>query len=471
MPTTPDHNRSGVEAAMRGDLSTAEQHFLKAYAASPDNAGIALNIGRLMQMQNRHQDLISFFEKNYTSTQQQETIPIQLRYMIAKSATITQNDKLTIKLLNGINNIASQPVDLAINLSEAFIRQGQLAQAKNILQHGLERYSRDPSLLTNLAIVESEFGHYKKAELLYQKVVEYYPNQFLGHFNFGKFLALLGRNREAKQCFNKCLALVPNAPEAQQALQSLDAGEENNNGLKPYTGIEACYRAIESKNWSQAIETLKKDRNLIDPIRLQAIVTELPSEFQSEFGTASSYTPSEVVYTEQLIPADSKIIFDLIKEVHSEASLVWNRAGKPTRQGFQTHELFSQEAGQNIRCLESNLRESLKTYLSEQSSLPIELDPDETSISGWGVILKQGGYQKRHIHPEAKISGVIYLSTPDETSSKETDEGNLIFSTQSPLSISPNAGLVVLFPSYMPHETVPQESKENERVCIAFNFN
>ena len=65
MPTTPDHNRSGVEAAMRGDLSTAEQHFLKAYAANPENAGIALNIGRLMQMQNRHQDLIAFFEKNY----------------------------------------------------------------------------------------------------------------------------------------------------------------------------------------------------------------------------------------------------------------------------------------------------------------------------------------------------------------------------------------------------------------------
>ena len=471
MPTTPDHNRSGVEAAMRGDLSTAEQHFLKAYAANPENAGIALNIGRLMQMQNRHQDLIAFFEKNYKSTQKQNSIPLQLRYMIAKSATITQNDKLTITLLNSINNITSQPVDLTINLSEAFIRQGQLAQAKNILLHGLEQYSQDPSLQTNLAIVESEFGHYKEAEVLYKKVVENYPRQFLGHFNLGKFLALLGQNPEAKQCFNKCLFLVPNAPEAQQALQALGAGEENNNNQKPYMGVEACYRAIESKNWSQALETLKKDQSLIDPIRLQAIVTELPGEFQKEFGKASSYNPSEVVYTEQLIPADSKIIVDLIEEIRSEASLVWNRAGKPTRQGFQTHELFSQQAGKNIRVLESNLRESLEIYLAEQSSLPINLDPNETSISGWGVILKQGGYQKRHIHPEAKISGVIYLSTPSETSSKETDEGNLIFSTQSPLSISPNAGLVVLFPSYMPHETVPQKSKDNERVCIAFNFN
>ena len=117
------------------------------------------------------------------------------------------------------------------------------------------------------------------------------------------------------------------------------------------------------------------------------------------------------------------------------------------------------------------LRKALKTYLENQSTLPMSINPKQSSISGWGVILKNGGYQKRHIHPEAKISGVFYLSVPNQTSSSKTDEGNLLFSTKSPLSVSPNTGLVVLFPSYLPHETVPQCCKTTERICIAFNFN
>jgi hypothetical protein len=89
-------------------------------------------------------------------------------------------------------------------------------------------------------------------------------------------------------------------------------------------------------------------------------------------------------------------------------------------------------------------------------------------LSGWAVILKTGGFQKRHIHPEAKVSGVLYLSVPKETSSQDTDEGNLLFSTKQPLAVSPIAGQVVIFPSYMPHETIPQKSGD-DRICIAFN--
>ena len=471
MPTTPDHNRNGVEAAMRGDLSSAEQHFLKAYAINPQNTGILLNICRVMQMQERHQDVISFFEKSHQSTDKKEAMPIQLRYMIAKSATITQNDKLTIELLSTSDDVESQPIDITINLSEAHIRQGQLALAKAILQNGLNQHSRDPSLLTNLAIVESELGNYKRAEILYKKIVEFYPSQFLGHYNLGKFFALLGHNREARECFNCCLDLVPNAPEALEALRDLNIGDQSRSNTKESTGVEACYRAIELESWEDACKLLMKDQHLIEPIRFQAIIAELPIEYQSKFRNPATYQPSDVVYQEQLIPDNANLIPNLIDEIRSAESLVWDRAGKPTRQGFQTHEIFSQDASENIRLLENSLRKSLELYLSKHPSLPIQFNLQEILISGWGVILKEGGYQMRHIHPEAQISGVVYLSVPQQTSSTQTNEGNLVFSTRSPLNISPNTGLVVLFPSYMPHETIPQRCEDQDRICIAFNFN
>ena len=473
MSPAPDFNRSGVEAAMRGDLKTAEVHFRKAFSDNPDNSGILLNICRLMQMQHRHQELISFYEKNCKSPNKRESLPVQLRYMISKSAAIIENDKLIIELLTDVIGIEPQPVEITINLSEAYIRQGQLVQAQKILEYGLKKNARDPSLLTNLAIVESELGSYGKAEQLYKQIVANYPNQFLGHYNLGKFLAVLGRNPEARQCFKTCLNLVPGAPEARKALQSLDAGEKRSDqdGEENIVGRDACYQAIESKNWTHACDILKKGRPLIDPIRFQAVVTELPNEFQSEFGDPASYKPSQVVYQEQLIPANASIITDLIEEIRSEESLVWNRAGKPTRRGFQSHELFNFKASPTIQSLEKKLREACKNYLEKIPTLPINMNSKQFSISGWGVILKSGGYQKRHIHPEAKLSGVIYLSVPDQTSSAKTDEGNLLFSTKSPLSINPKTGLVVLFPSYLPHETIPQRSKTTERICIAFNLN
>jgi hypothetical protein len=35
--------------------------------------------------------------------------------------------------------------------------------------------------------------------------------------------------------------------------------------------------------------------------------------------------------------------------------------------------------------------------------------------------------------------------------------------------ITPKEGMVVLFPSYLPHETIPLQ-EDSERICIAFNL-
>ena len=99
----------------------------------------------------------------------------------------------------------------------------------------------------------------------------------------------------------------------------------------------------------------------------------------------------------------------------------------------------------------------------------IENNLSRYSISGWAVVLKKGGYQKRHIHPESVLSGIIYIKTPKLTESTNVKEGNLVFSTHNPREISPKQGDLVIFPSYMPHETVPITTSE-ERVCIAFNI-
>ena len=90
-------------------------------------------------------------------------------------------------------------------------------------------------------------------------------------------------------------------------------------------------------------------------------------------------------------------------------------------------------------------------------------------LSGWSVVLKKGGHQKRHIHPESIVSGVIYIQLPKESADENKKEGNLVFPSNNMKMVTPKEGMAVLFPSYLPHETVPINSDE-ERICIAFNW-
>ena len=90
-------------------------------------------------------------------------------------------------------------------------------------------------------------------------------------------------------------------------------------------------------------------------------------------------------------------------------------------------------------------------------------------LSGWCVVLKKGGYQKRHIHPDSLVSGVIYIKLPTESADEQKKEGNLVFPSNNMKMVTPKEGMAVLFPSYLPHETVPISS-DDERICIAFNL-
>jgi len=105
-------------------------------------------------------------------------------------------------------------------------------------------------------------------------------------------------------------------------------------------------------------------------------------------------------------------------------------------------------------------------------------------ITGWANVLGDRGYNRVHNHPEAAWSGVYYvdLGTPDPTASE--DSGSLefidprggatsaglpakIFGVQ--VRVTPQPGLLVLFPSWLHHWVHPVRGG-GERISIAFNI-
>lgn len=96
---------------------------------------------------------------------------------------------------------------------------------------------------------------------------------------------------------------------------------------------------------------------------------------------------------------------------------------------------------------------------------------------GWSVRLRSAGYHTHHVHPRGWISSAFYVDLPAGMAEASTPDGCLAFGQPSILTIPPlqdqhvvrpEAGKLVLFPSYFWHGTVPFHS-EHTRLTVAFD--
>jgi uncharacterized protein (TIGR02466 family) len=103
--------------------------------------------------------------------------------------------------------------------------------------------------------------------------------------------------------------------------------------------------------------------------------------------------------------------------------------------------------------------------------------PQRASLNAWAVVYRGDGHQIAHIHPEGWMSGVYYVSVPRKLCEKPPGslvlgamemEGLNIDPPWGIREIEPAPGRLVLFPSYVPHATIPTRSAD-KRICIAFD--
>ena len=101
--------------------------------------------------------------------------------------------------------------------------------------------------------------------------------------------------------------------------------------------------------------------------------------------------------------------------------------------------------------------------------------------SAWSIINKKNASNERHIHSNSYISAVYYVSAPkncgdilfhDPRQAKIIRKPNTIKANQlnaEVVNITPQSGLLVLFPSYLYH-SVAKNNSDEERIIISFNI-
>ena len=458
------NNRKGVQAAMAGNHIEAENFFRQAVKESDSAIEGSMNLVRLLHMQGRHAETIAAFKELQIKAQIEKIHP-QILYMVTQSALDIGDQKTALLNLRVLAPQNPENSEIQCMLSKILIENGRLLESKKVLEQSMLVNPNNPSLATQLAITESELGNYDKAEMLHKKLTQKYSNAFLSHFNYGLFLVNIGEQERALSCFKRCQQIVPNAPEAQQQIEKLLWSEKD--------CLIEIYQHIEKEDWHESEKKLRESKDLIEPIQFWAAVNELPKENQEKLGSIEAFDPEVQIKTVELYSASErrKCLGGLVDIVKNTESLIWNRAGKPTRCGLQSHEILKGRQSKFIQDLCTRLNKVARAYLENKPLLQKIRDQKKGNpeLSGWSVVLKKGGHQKRHIHPESIVSGVLYIKLPAESADECKKEGNLLFPANNMKMVTPKEGMCVLFPSYLPHETLPI-STDDERICIAFNL-
>lgn len=100
----------------------------------------------------------------------------------------------------------------------------------------------------------------------------------------------------------------------------------------------------------------------------------------------------------------------------------------------------------------------------------------------WCHITRNGGYHDMHVHPMSSWSAIYYLDTAEMDGATKnglnrffrpyanmyTDAGTAFTAANTSIDINADSGMVIVFPSWVPHSALPYYGKK-DRLVIAVN--
>ena len=158
--------------------------------------------------------------------------------------------------------------------------------------------------------------------------------------------------------------------------------------------------------------------------------------------------------------------------------------GKSIKMGYRISFLEKDPKSSPVSLLLELANKAAKNYLTAHPKDPrhpfLAQSPRKWHLSAWSSILGKQGRHDSHTHPGGWLSGVYYAKLPDVMETENAKrEGWILFGrpknyvddASSPEFhyLRPQEGLMVLFPSYFYHQTVPLEC-DDIRFTVAFDF-
>lgn len=401
-----------------------------------------------------------------------------------------------------IDEIARQRGDspqLVLQAARALHLNGRDADARARLEAGLRRWPTDPALHIQLSSLRWLQGLGEQSMLWLERAMLDFPGELRLRLVAADLLRQAGFAERALAILYEGLRA---APESAAFLTSigvvLDGMQRSAEALAYLRNAVAC-----------APRSVAARRNLL------VILLRL-GEPAEALALANELSPSAP--EDQQLIAYRALAFRMLgdpryRQLHDYERLVHiYRPPPPT--GFdsiaQFNRVLADEVTQLHRWQQRPLEQSLRGGTQTVDNLPLDnpviaaffemldapirdyiagLDPSRDHptdrrkgstyrFSGsWSVRLRPGGFHVNHVHPMGWLSSAYYIDVPREPDPAQPDAGWLKFGEPDmPMPgctpdhfVAPEPGMLVLFPSYVWHGTVPFQHGQ-QRLTAAFDL-
>jgi uncharacterized protein (TIGR02466 family) len=343
-------------------------------------------------------------------------------------------------------------------------QRGDSAAGERLVREAITAAPDNAKAYDNLALVLTGRGAREEAVAALARAVTLNPQSEASHFNRAALLADLDRNAEAAESYRAALALNPRNANAHHALSGvlLKQGEaeaalhhaEACLKLMPRDATALSFKAIALSETGD-LASLGRLVDLDRFIRIASVGPTIGGMSLAAFNAA------------------------LARHIETHPTL---RQVPSTVNGHDTKELLT--SGDPLcGALRAFAVEQIGAYaqaLPADPSHPLTAGrPQRHRLESWGVVMWAQGYQVSHVHKKAWISGVYYVQLPDVIGELRTDNAGWIefghgpadlYTRSSPpvRGIKPVEGLMITFPSYLWHRTIPFESTQR-RICVSFD--
>jgi len=454
--------REGLQLQKTGRLREAGEHYRRVLDLRPGNPQTLHLLGLLTQQTGKNEAAEDFFLSAIANDECEPVYHVSLGVLLTR----TGRQREAIEYFERALALAPENIQARYQLAMTLYRLGDLEDALQAYKKASDLDPDNAGLLVNLGLTLNALGQPEKAIKLYRQAIRLDPGQPAAYGNLGNALALEKRHEEAIAAFDRCIALQPENPTFRANLGS-------------------CY--LQQGDWKHA-QSAYQDCLARAPGDITALAMQ--AAIYNELGNASACAQildyKNLLDAQPIDPPDrygSIEAFNrkLERRVLSHPSLEFEPGSHTTRLGQQTGSLLT-GGEEGFGVLETIIRQRIDRYLHshQMSSGPgwQRTPPRHWRLDMWATVLHQGGHQIPHIHPSGWLSGVYYVACPFEQSDPERHgwiefgepPANFPFKKPAPTKlVEPTEGLLVLFPSYFYHRTVPFEN-DRPRISIAFDM-
>jgi Tfp pilus assembly protein PilF len=414
---------------MSGQQQQASEIYQRILAADPEHADALHLTGVLCLQRRQYSGAIELIEQAIAIR------PSQANYRSNLGNALRDSGQFQAALKSYGEALAIDPgfIDAEQNMGKAYLDGGEPQTARACFERALAINPDFAPSLGGLATVLQQLDEPDRALEAYRRAVELDPGRAEYRTNMAAILVQQGAAQEALEQCDRCLAAGQQTMRALAiksiALAELGRGDEG-RALMDLNGL------------------------------LQTAMVETPG------------------------PYDSTAAFnrDLAEHITAHPSLMRAPPDHATRFGWHTGELANDDHPA-IHALKAILTHGVERRLATappDTNHPFwAAKPSRFKLNIWSVIMESQGHQISHIHPSAWMGGVYYPELPPEIAAPGGQQAGWIefgrgydnfYNHSEPVTraIKPVEGLLVTFPSYFWHRTIPFQS-EQRRISVAFD--